>query len=491
MKAQMSIDPALISLLGRKLYSSHPLQIIVRELLQNSVDACKNIHPYIRIEVQTKKICKPEEEFFTIITCTDSGCGMSEDVLINKFLCLGGTTKSDGETVGGFGIAKAAIMSGIWWSVHTHDLYVSSKMVMNGADVKKTNYIEGTIVKVVLKGYIYSSDISDMTQMIYGSDVNVHFILKCFHRYGSSINEYEDLYTGLTQRKTFLTSEMAWVGSGVEPIKTPFSTIEGKTFIRFKNLVQFIKSRTYGSERKINLIVDFDSLLSPDKRDFPFSMSRESISNPDINVEVIKWIEQQDSDYMTLEDKFENPEDPCSRIIPGKLLYGNLILAMAEKDPEYALESELSSGKIVFSSTPTIIDQTLSCPVIQLMDYEPSTEREAELDSKYLLMWGDILSLVTPTNIPFGIGLVGRKGVLGAHTENEGVHFLLISPIVWKNHEDKRGLVLKMWARAIHEVAHYFILVHNEKFTSTMGALFSMTCNTILANIAIILRRLS
>jgi HSP90 family molecular chaperone len=52
-KAVMSIDPRLVSLVGRKLYSSHPIPIVTRELLQNSVDACrrKGIEPDIKIEI--------------------------------------------------------------------------------------------------------------------------------------------------------------------------------------------------------------------------------------------------------------------------------------------------------------------------------------------------------------------------------------------------------------------------------------------------------
>ncbi len=83
-----------------------------RECVQNSADArAKNI---------LLSAVKNDDGTF-IISCEDDGTGMTLDVLLNKFLVLGGTTKEGGaETSGGFGKAKEMIiLPWIGWAIHT------------------------------------------------------------------------------------------------------------------------------------------------------------------------------------------------------------------------------------------------------------------------------------------------------------------------------------------------------------------------------------
>lgn len=74
---------------------SNPAFALIRELVQNSVDApgCTTIDITIN-----------ENQLIV----TNNGAPMTQDVLINKFLALGGTTKGAGD-VGGFGAAKLLI----------------------------------------------------------------------------------------------------------------------------------------------------------------------------------------------------------------------------------------------------------------------------------------------------------------------------------------------------------------------------------------------
>jgi len=99
------------------LYSYPLLPIVLRELFQNARDACRRVghEPRIRIAVLG------DADFrYGQIVCRDNGCGMDEDTILDRFLCLGGTDKAQGDT-GGFGIAKAVILGGCtWWEVRTH-----------------------------------------------------------------------------------------------------------------------------------------------------------------------------------------------------------------------------------------------------------------------------------------------------------------------------------------------------------------------------------
>lgn len=110
-----------------------------REAIQNSVDAGA-----------TQIDCRVESvpEGFAV-SVTDNGRGMDEDVLINKFLVLGGTTKTQGDTRGGFGKAKELlVLPWLAWSIHTRD----RKVVGAGLDYQSdpATYRHGTEIRVVM-----------------------------------------------------------------------------------------------------------------------------------------------------------------------------------------------------------------------------------------------------------------------------------------------------------------------------------------------------
>ena len=72
-----------------------------REAIQNAVDSgAKNVQCFV--------VERPDGNIDAI--CDDDGGGMDEDVLMKKFLSLGGTTKTTGETTGGFGMAKGLLL---------------------------------------------------------------------------------------------------------------------------------------------------------------------------------------------------------------------------------------------------------------------------------------------------------------------------------------------------------------------------------------------
>ncbi|MEK6832563.1 MAG: ATP-binding protein [Nanoarchaeota archaeon] len=95
MNGQVSIGPEFFKRIRRD-YRDWKMAFF-RELIQNSVDAgSKNI--FFTTNREENKII-----------CEDDGCGMDKDIIINKFLVLGETTKTDGQTIGGFGRAREII----------------------------------------------------------------------------------------------------------------------------------------------------------------------------------------------------------------------------------------------------------------------------------------------------------------------------------------------------------------------------------------------
>lgn len=111
-----------------------------REAIQNAVDAGAT-----KIEC----VVNETDEGY-LVSCADDGTGMTEDVLINKFLVFGGTTKATGAgTRGGFGVAKELlILPWIRWRIHSRDGDVSGEGIEY--EWKSAPYREGTLLEVLM-----------------------------------------------------------------------------------------------------------------------------------------------------------------------------------------------------------------------------------------------------------------------------------------------------------------------------------------------------
>ena len=72
----------------------------IREVCQNSLDSGAD---------NVRFTTGYDDGGNTVVTVENDGPPMDEDTLLNKFLCLGGTTKTFDGTVGGFGVAKVII----------------------------------------------------------------------------------------------------------------------------------------------------------------------------------------------------------------------------------------------------------------------------------------------------------------------------------------------------------------------------------------------
>lgn len=166
-KAELTANCELLKLLTEPLYGNNPA-FAVRELLQNSIDACQErmIHDggkgKIEIDIDT------ESKQFII---TDNGIGMSEDVLINYYLVAGSSyRKSDNwkDTyindddsikicrIGKFGVGVlATFLIGNEIEVETRYLndekgyrFTLNKNKNSALDVERTNSEVGTTIKI-------------------------------------------------------------------------------------------------------------------------------------------------------------------------------------------------------------------------------------------------------------------------------------------------------------------------------------------------------
>lgn len=117
----------------------------VRELCQNGID-CGSSN--ITFEIKF-------DGFNTIATCWNDGPPMTREILLDKFLCLGGTTKTNTNSVGGFGIAKTVIaLAHKSYTIETGALKVTG----SGGEfqLSESSGFNGTLTEVVMSG-----DVSD------------------------------------------------------------------------------------------------------------------------------------------------------------------------------------------------------------------------------------------------------------------------------------------------------------------------------------------
>src|SRR5262249_22864611 len=112
----------------------------VREVCQNGMDCGST-----RIEVTIER--KRQD---TRIAVGNNGYPMTEDILVNKFLTLGGSAKDGG--VGGFGVAKQLIVAcHLHWSIRTGTLLAEGE----GGDYQLTpglDPLHGTTTAVLMEG---------------------------------------------------------------------------------------------------------------------------------------------------------------------------------------------------------------------------------------------------------------------------------------------------------------------------------------------------
>lgn len=114
----------------------------VREAGQNSIDAGAT-----RVDIATEEV-----DGHLVVSWADNGRGMTRDILVDKFLAIGGTGKDFKGTTGGWGIAKLIlILCHIDFKIETGNLVVSGR---NGDyDIIESDaHHDGTRLTVTMEG---------------------------------------------------------------------------------------------------------------------------------------------------------------------------------------------------------------------------------------------------------------------------------------------------------------------------------------------------
>ena len=115
---------------------------IIREFFQNGIDCGSSV---INVEIV-------EADGSTVIKVANDGEPMTEEVLVDKLLCLGGSGKNFDNTTGGFGKAKE-----ILYFCHRSYTIRSGHLRVDGSgasyDLETDEYIDGTCSWIEIDGY--------------------------------------------------------------------------------------------------------------------------------------------------------------------------------------------------------------------------------------------------------------------------------------------------------------------------------------------------
>lgn len=486
-RARLTIDPSLLQMVGKTLYSMNPGIIIPRELLQNSIDACRRAHVIPEITLSLETIYNSGVNPETVIICEDNGCGMDEDELVDKFLCLGGSSKRGEDSKnqsGRFGVAKAAIMSGYDWLVETNNLSVCLD------DLTKDNFIQevrkpriGTKITVNLHKYIYASYEDAMKRMIMSSDVDIHLIISD----DGVIENYE--HAGLHQESEPSEDARGWRGSLVSPLD---GKQHGYAFCRLNGLTQF-EVGGYCSARETNLIIDINNPgdIKCDAPEYPFTLSRERLKD-DLQEPVEAWVKLKNNNPITTDVLYQRAKNPeATDIIPGYLLKGVREAFKTVRETQESVQDSLTVDQQIANlqnlillnnrvdATP-FIDPSGHSPIMKMVDYDV-TDHNIDRDSRIITAWGILLEIVVQKDIRFGVGLLGSKRMVSSVGNDSNVYFFSINPDYTCRQDTPKGRALSLWTTACHESAHLYQGPHDENFTLLEGNIQDQSADDFFA----------
>lgn len=266
----------------QNLYNSKNLgALAVRECLQNSIDA-------LAVAIRKRQIEKDDAEIHISydndgkVVIQDNGCGMDVKTIHEKFLCLGGTTKGDEDSVGGFGLAKAVILGcGETFEIWTQDNYFSSKDLGKNPITKTNDYLQGTKM-VLYRVQVDKDQILDGENYWRFKDAVQSYVSSSEIPYRVYLNDELVGSKFVKSSKTYRTPATFNISSDMIPDNTKLKINVYKTeqpvkllYVRLRGLTQF--TQYLGWNANCDVVLDFQTKLDPRDSGYPFATNREGL----------------------------------------------------------------------------------------------------------------------------------------------------------------------------------------------------------------------
>ncbi len=485
---------------------SCPTEAFFREFLQNSVDAeSRNI---------TFNIYRENDK--TYFSCVDDGCGMTEDIIRNKLLTLGETSK-DSNATGGFGVAKILI----YFSHPAYQIYSQDNIVIGSGGTysitKSDTFINGTKSIVEINPEIIN-DYSDVDyihnrlkqeiQRSYLPKVNITINgekIDTFLKQGRQVTDLSDI----TIHKKILTDTECYA------------------LVRVNGLHMF---RIWCGEQKFQLVIELKNysinILTTNRDGFRSEWSskvRQAID--DICQNPAKSKTQSKTNFYRGKSERTSPwtEDALTKVsnyINDKLALGSSEDLLIELDQnihtvlmdaglnaaeqtqanaiKQAIDKQINSG-IQVNLTVYDLQEFLQYNVYikTIGNYRKvptlwQPDKFSDKQKNLLSLWGKVVGLVLRDTgnqgINYDVGYVFDDGTQGdvalaqyekSYAAGKTLHIFYLNPTKYDDQSyfpgaanRKTEVVLWLMTIAIHEVTHYMgCSGHNNDFVATEAGL--------------------
>jgi len=294
MKAELSINLEAIETMGEKLYPTNLGIVVLRELIQNSLDADAT---FIDIELGV------DDNKIATLSVLDNGIGIAD---YNKyFLQIGNISDQKKEnSIGGFGMAKLALLSCTTLEVVSVGGYFNKTMLFNTEEsIDESVTTQGTMITVTIpdnktpwnyESYIrsYLKTIKTDVTLIFNEEEITHYELIDFYAKKSKEIGFESEYNN-----------------------------SGEVVIRVNGLPT-IYEYVYGLNG-ISLIYDIITKLNPNGGDYPLCTNRESLNKSWSGYQDYRlWLENIRA---SIEDQKELEEVMKAEIMVAN--YNNMLLS--------------------------------------------------------------------------------------------------------------------------------------------------------------------
>lgn len=306
-KISFDSDPELLKLLIAPLYGDDP-SYGVRELLQNSVDACKeykelNKEAEYKPEIHLNTFQKDKKYYFEII---DNGIGMTEDTIINYLLKAGASFRNSDiwrenfedsehhskvERTGRFGVGLlASFLLGNKIEVKTKYLdsengfLFKTKLMDNQINIiKKDNLERGTSIRIEMSKLIYEklNDDNNWKKWYLLTDVNIFYNLELNKNTIKEEKYLEITQDDFTSIKWLYEEKESFICNG---FKIPKGQIKLKSSLDLPYSEKHI-SNYYKEERHTNYFTNPSILVTDKDGKLPLSLSREELLQKTFNFE--------------------------------------------------------------------------------------------------------------------------------------------------------------------------------------------------------------
>lgn len=502
------------------LYSNPIACIVARELCQNARDACRRTEREPRI---TLAAVTDDEFRYGKLVCRDNGCGMDEDTILDRFLCLGGTDKADGDT-GGFGIAKAVILGGCtWWQVRTQGFYVSMDHVRQGLPVDSgRRHITGTQVslrydplpehdpryhQLRLSAWSFARALAWLAH----NDSPCTVVARVGEQEGQvwrfpGVQTSPDrlVLSGSKGRTTWRLYQVP--AQPIVPLNVGGSEHNarsaGQLFVRLHGLVQFA---TGMGDHPNCWILDVETQALPRDADYPFNLSREEFAKG-IQLDISDVLEaHRTNPISSYRRQFRQDDKPDTLYLSGDWLGSegatHRLTDWLELEPTDAQQSEFGRARrlSVFSQAVNVIHGHQHNPLgyavmIKGID-QTSRDIMAPHNLRLLAAWAQIVQIVVEAGgvrEQFGVGFVFDADDMAERVEeSQGVYYLINPQLCRLAASRARETLLKMFVLAGHEVAHERFPHHTEYHSSQMGWLLNEAAASFSARLNGLVRELT